>query len=65
MSRGVGDERCHFFKPGAGGRWWTELDAPSGFEEPVQREVRTQLASVCDQVEVDVRERVRTAGGVG
>lgn len=36
----------------------TALDAPSGFEEPVQTVVRRKLADCCDAVEVDVRGNV-------
>ncbi len=37
---------------------YTALDAPVGFEEPVLRRVRDELAAVCDRVECDVRGNV-------
>lgn len=37
---------------------YTALDAPVGFEEPVLRRVRDELAAVCDRVETDVRGNV-------
>lgn len=36
----------------------TALDAPTGFEEPVLRHVRSELAHCCDSVEIDVRGNV-------
>src|SRR5262245_21324102 len=37
---------------------YTALDAPTGFEEPVLRQARTDLAKCCERVEVDVRGNV-------
>ncbi len=37
---------------------YTALDAPTGFEEPVLRQARSDLAKCCEHVEVDVRGNV-------
>jgi putative aminopeptidase FrvX len=37
---------------------WTALDGPVGFEEPVLRRARDELAKVCQRVECDVRGNV-------
>ncbi len=38
--------------------YWTSLDAPTGFEEPVLRAVVERLTPWCDSVDIDVRGNV-------
>lgn len=38
--------------------WWTAIEAPSGFEEPVLSAARDALRSCCERTEVDVRGNV-------